>query len=95
MRDALVYQPLQYTVNRDPIHRMVIGKHCGNIQMRGRVFARKQTGEHRDARLREPLTGGADGSFGGWQMREIDGLHGQLHLTLVGWQLQLSSILTI
>ena len=66
MCDALVYQPFQHTINRDPIHGVVISKHCGNIQMRGRVLARKQTGEHCDARLCEPLAGVADGGFSGW-----------------------------
>lgn len=92
MGDALIYQPFEHTINRDTIHRVVIGKHCRNIKMRSRMLTRKQAGKDCHARLRESLAGVANDGFGGGKMGEIGGLHGQSHLTLPRRQLQLSSM---
>ena len=65
MRDTLIHQPLQYAINGHTINRMVIGQHTGDIEVGTRAFAREQAGQHRNARLRKPFTGRADGGFCG------------------------------
>ena len=90
MGNTLIHQPFQYPVDGDTINGMVIDEHASDIQMRCRALACQQAGQHRNARLREALAGGADGGFGGRQMGEVGGLHGELHLTRCEWQLQLS-----
>ena len=81
VRNAKIHEPFEHTVHGDAINRVMIFDHRGDIQMRSRRSTRQQTSQHRNARLREPLAGGADGGIGCGEMIEVGGLHGELHLT--------------